>query len=143
LPKQVGRSGTENQKPAGLLPPPPALVDQPAQCGEQLRNPLHFIENHQIVFMPREIECRVRELLSIHLRFQIQIDALSPLRDRMGKRSLADLARTEQSHSRHMAKAFPNQSFDSTRYHPGSYGILCQICRDDLSRHGTSPGAGS
>ena len=65
--------------------------------------------------MPRQIECRVGELLSIRIRFQIQIDALSPIRDRVGKLGLADLARTEQSHSRHMAKPVPDQTFDSAR----------------------------
>ncbi|MGA9626081.1 MAG: hypothetical protein WBQ65_16530 [Bryobacteraceae bacterium] len=84
--------------------------------------------------MPREIECRVRELLSIQMRFQIQIDALSPVRNGVGKRSLTDLARTEQSHGRHMAKAVTDQSFDSARYHPCNYGILRPICKDDVGR---------
>jgi hypothetical protein len=70
------------------------------------------------------------------MRFQIQIDAFSPLRNRVGKRSLADLARTEQSHGRHMAKAVPDQSFDSARYHPCNYGILRQICNDEAGLTG-------
>jgi hypothetical protein len=50
----------------------------------------------------------------------------------VGQCSLADLARAEQSHSRHMVKAVPDQSFDSARYLPCNYGILRQICKEGL-----------
>jgi hypothetical protein len=56
----------------------------------------------------------------------------------VGQRSLADLARIEQSHGRHMAQAVPDQSFDSARYHPCNYGILRQICKDDVGATGSA-----
>jgi hypothetical protein len=37
-----------------------------------------------------------------------------------------------------MAQAVPDQSFDSARYHPCNYGILRQICKDDVGATGSA-----
>jgi hypothetical protein len=63
------------------------LVDQTAQGCEELRRPLYFVEDHQLVFMAGEVEGRVGELFPVQRRFQVEMDALPVRRDwflRMG-----------------------------------------------------------
>ena len=74
---------------------------------------MHLIQHHQIVLMLREVEGRVREFLPIQRRFQVQTDALSQIRNRVGNGSLTDLARTEQRYGWHMAQAVPDKGFDA------------------------------
>ena len=56
LPQQLDRCQPQKQEAARFFAPPAALVDQPAQCCEQLRRPLYFVEDDQLVFMPGEVE---------------------------------------------------------------------------------------
>lgn len=50
------------------------LIDQPAQRLEQLRHALHFVEDHQLVAMLREIQHGVCQFGEIGVSFEIKVD---------------------------------------------------------------------
>ena len=77
----------------------PARIDQPPQFSEQLRHPLHLIENHQPLGMALEKLSRLRQAGPIGGGLQIEIEAGQLPADLQGQAGLADLPRPEQRHS--------------------------------------------
>jgi hypothetical protein len=61
---------------------------------KQVGKAVHLVENHQLIFMIREIEFRIGQFRPVHLRFEIKIDRGTTLSDLMGKCRLSNLVRS-------------------------------------------------
>ena len=72
MPSQGGRCGAQQQEPAG----PAVLVDEHAQDGKELRLPLDFIDNHQLVRNRAEIGFRIVHARHVGWPLHVQKDGI-------------------------------------------------------------------
>jgi hypothetical protein len=93
LPEEVDGSGRQQPKAPGLLPAAANAVDQATKILEEVWKPMDLIEDHQLVFVRGNVELRFRELGSVRIGLEIEIDRRPCLGYFERKRSLADLAR--------------------------------------------------
>src|SRR5438309_587518 len=82
-------SGTKQQKAPGLLAAAATAVDQATKILEEVWKPMDLIEDHQLVLMLSKVELRLRELGSVRIGLEIEIDRRPCLGYFERKRSLA------------------------------------------------------
>jgi hypothetical protein len=105
------------------------LIDQAAQGSEQIRHALDFVNHHKFVLVPGEVELGIFQPFAVHVRFQIEVNALTAFRDGVRQGSFADLPWAEQRHRREEAEAVLDNSLETAQNHSCNYGMLCQICK--------------
>lgn len=106
LTQQIGRRRTKKEKSPGPLAAPAPGIDQPAEDREQLGHALNLVDDNEPVFVSRQVELRISELVAVPRRFEVQVDTV-PLRgDPLCQCRLANLARPQQCHRSCVTKSF-------------------------------------
>lgn len=86
-----------------------ALVDQAPQHGKQLGQPLHLIEDHQLVGMAAEIQLGVAQPGSVAWRFQIEIETQLISGDLFREGRFAHLPGAQQSYGGKLIQPLAHQ----------------------------------
>jgi len=106
-----------------------ALVDQPPQRLEELRNAVDFIENHQAVLEGAQEQGRVRQLRTVVRSLQIQIERGHLLGHCQRQGRLAHLAGTKQRYGCLAVQGLLDDGQNAPRYHPCKLHMPCSICK--------------
>ena len=98
LVQQQERRRSQDQKAAGPLPAATAPIDDPAELLEELRRPMHLVEDDEAIVMRLEEGGRVVEAAPVVRQLQVEIERPLLARDLKGERRLPGLARAQQGH---------------------------------------------
>jgi hypothetical protein len=96
LPQKIHRGGPQNQETRGLFSVPASTVDQPAQCGEQLRHAVYFVEYDQAVLVAAEESVRIGKFGPIFAGFKVEVHGRRCSGDGVGQCRLSDLTGASQ-----------------------------------------------
>jgi hypothetical protein len=93
---------------------------------------VHFVDDHELMRMRRQVELRVSELGEIARTLEVQVEARPLCRDRPCEGGLAHLPRTKDRYGRKVGQAFFNGLLQPTgNEHACNHGLELQNCKDD------------
>lgn len=108
----------------------PALIDETAQCAEEFRHAVDFVEHDQPVFVLAQEKCGLRELAAIVTRFQVKVQGRDLSAELQRKCGFANLTWADQGDSRLPGDGVFEDSEFAAGDHPCILSMLWKIYKD-------------
>jgi len=103
--QQDAGGGAEKQELAGGFAIPPTDIDNAPQHGEQFRDTLHFVQDHQTMALGEQETLGIVQLTLGRGQFQVKIKRIAPPGNfGQSQRGLARLTRAQQDHRRELGE---------------------------------------
>ncbi|MGA8041738.1 MAG: hypothetical protein WCA37_02950 [Terracidiphilus sp.] len=132
--EKIHRCGSEQEEPAGAFASPSTAINQAAKTLEQLRRPVYFVEDDQLILVFREVALRIRELRPVGNGLKVQVEGWARVSHFESEGGFSNLAWAEESHSRVAADRRQEILVVPSSNYPCNYGIYLRKCKDQLSR---------
>jgi hypothetical protein len=132
LPQKIHRGGPQNQETRGLFSVPASTVDQPAQCGEQLRHAVYFVEYDQAVLVAAEESVRIGKFGPIFAGFKVEVHGRRCSGDGVGQCRLSDLTGASQGNCGLPGQSVLNSGLRAAGNHPCILSMAWMIYKDHM-----------
>ena len=95
---------------------------------------MHFIKDHQFIFVIRKILLGVGKPRTVRLRFKVEVERGTLRAYFQGQRRFSYLPWPKESYGGVVIKQVNQTIFQAPIDHPCNYGVTIQICKDFVRR---------